>query len=717
MNKRNSLFSPSAYLESLRQTRLTGLIYLVCCLLFSFLPALISSVSGSSFAPNLVDYAGVLFAYIYLAPLTLVLSSFGFLTRRSASDFYHSLPIRRSTLYVSRVLAILTWLAGTVVLSLLSSYLTYGLFGRVLNWAQLPYLIGYFFSCCLLVTACALIGICSTGTYFSAFIVAGLVMFLPRFISFLIAEMVESSAPIVSVAELGFLFNYNLNLPVALIAELFSFGFYGAIDLDVMMVTGKYIGYTALLGLIYLAAAGVIFCRRASETASKSAPSRVMQHLFRCAISLPLFLVSGMMLVFSLRGEWHSPGLLVLLICAAVLVYFIYELVTTRRVRNLLSALYVLPIVLAVSIGVPFLGEALGRQALHTIPAPSEIESLRFDERDGSSAYNSLLLSRIDYRDEEISSLVVENLSSTASAIEKNSHLNPFSETVVFNLKSGRTITRRIHFSPADAERLQELKSSFNFYQTALTRLPDEQEIHSIFSNYGLTDKDCREIWNSFRSEYEALAPEKQRLLQNGTPAVSNVPLLAAESAPSQTTMEQNTVSLYDGFLNVQGVSGIDTFASSYNLTTLTPKTMLLFLQKINRDDQNTAEALLEAANMLKKANGSEVWIGGGLALCEGAQIRECDLGYNLLPDMSNASYHESLQLSAELLELLASADTSIDNLNEPFVLMRYLNIEVIGSDGASWNFSCRAYRLTPAQEAAYRSLTHRLEALSDSEG
>ena len=236
MNKRNSLFSPSAYLESLRQTRLTGLIYLVCCLLFSFLPALISSVSGSSFAPNLVDYAGVLFAYIFLAPLTLVFSSFGFLTRRSASDFYHSLPIRRSTLYVSRVLAILTWLAGTVVLSLLSSYLTYGLFGRVLNWAQLPYLIGYFFSCCLLVTACALIGICSTGTYFSAFIVAGLVMFLPRFISFLIAEMVESSAPIVSVAELGFLFNYNLNLPVALIAELFSFGFYGAIDLKDLII-------------------------------------------------------------------------------------------------------------------------------------------------------------------------------------------------------------------------------------------------------------------------------------------------------------------------------------------------------------------------------------------------------------------------------------------------------------------------------------------------
>ena len=80
MNKRNSLFSPSAYLESLRQTRLTGLIYLVCCLLFSFLPALISSVSGSSFAPNLADYADVLFAYMYLAPLTLVLSSFGFLT-------------------------------------------------------------------------------------------------------------------------------------------------------------------------------------------------------------------------------------------------------------------------------------------------------------------------------------------------------------------------------------------------------------------------------------------------------------------------------------------------------------------------------------------------------------------------------------------------------------------------------------------------------------
>ena len=211
-----------------------------------------------------------------------------------------------------------------------------------------------------------------------------------------------------------------------------------------------------------------------------------MQHLFRCAISLPLFLVSGMMLVFSLRGEWHSPGLLVLLICAAVLVYFIYELVTTRRVRNLLSALYVLPIVLAVSIGVPFLGEALGRQALHTIPLLPRSSPFALTRGTVLSAYNSLLLSRIDYRDEEISSLVVENLSSTASAIEKKqSSQSLFSETVVFNLKSGRTITRRIHFSPADAERLQELKSSFNFYQTALTRLPDEQEIHSIFSNMG----------------------------------------------------------------------------------------------------------------------------------------------------------------------------------------------------------------------------------------
>ena len=718
MNKRHSLFNARVYVESLRQTRLMGLIYLVCCLLFSFLPALLSTVSSPGYMPSLTDHANILFIYMYLAPLTLAFSAFGFLTRRSASDFYHSLPIRRGTLYVSRVLAILTWLAGTVVLSVLVSYLTYGLCGRVLNWAQLPYLIGYFLSSCLLVAACALIGICSTGTFFSAFIVAGLVMFLPRFVSFLIAQMVESAAPIVSVSELGFLFDYNLNLPVALIAAPFALGMYpyNTIDFEAMILTGKNIGYTALLGLIYLAAAGVLFRRRASETASKSAPSRVMQHIYRCAISLPLFLVCGMILVFELRGEFDIGELLVLLICAALLVYFIYELVTTRKARNLLSALYVLPIVLAVSIGVPLLGDALGQQALHTLPTPSEIESIRFDERDGGSAYNSLLLSRLEYHNEEMSSLVVENLANTISAVEKNNHLSSFSETVVFNLKSGRTLTRRINLSSADEDRLQEMKSSFNFYQTALTRLPEEKEIHSVSSVYGLTDADCREIWNSFRSEYDSLSPAEQLLLQgdNGIDVVNT-----ALETNSSLSLEQDgvpgSISLYDNFLFVQGVSGIDTFTTSYNLTTLTPKTLLLFLQKLNQSNQDTADLFLEASDALKNAEGGEIWIDGGIALCDGAQVSDASLGcYLSTEDMTNANYDEALRLNVELLNLLASADSAMDNLDEPFVLLRHFYVEVRGTDSYGWSFGPRAFRLTSAQEATYRSLTQRLEALSN---
>ena len=70
-------------------------VYLVLCVVFTIVPALLDSLSGRLTQPGISDFSPPLFLFVYVAPVTLVYSAFGFLTRRNASDFYHSLPLTR----------------------------------------------------------------------------------------------------------------------------------------------------------------------------------------------------------------------------------------------------------------------------------------------------------------------------------------------------------------------------------------------------------------------------------------------------------------------------------------------------------------------------------------------------------------------------------------------------------------------------------------------
>lgn len=461
---RSMLFHPGLYVETLRQLRLMGSIYLVLCVVFTIVPALLDSLSGRLTQPGISDFSPPLFLFVYVAPVTLVYSAFGFLTRRNASDFYHSLPLTRECLYVSRVLAVLTYLVGTIVLSLLGACLVYALCGRPVNLSYVPDQFLYFTACAALVMGCALVGITATGTWFSAFIVTGIVLFLPRFISVLAGAMLESVAPIFYTWDLGPVFNYSLNLPASAVATLLSFGAIGDLSLEESMRYGAGILYTGVLGLGYTVLAGFFHHFRASETAGKSAPNRVLQHVYRCAISLPVFLVLGAALA---SEDWRLPfsdaAFFWPLFLLALAVYFIYELVTTRKARNLLPALCVLPVVVVVGFGLPVLGRAVGERMLRAVPAAEEVAyaNLGMEPFGGMESYAELQISEVDAEDEELLSMLTGALDSTVAMYDGRTDSsygsNYFPMGVRFHLRSGEEITRRVNFRDGDLARLAAL--------------------------------------------------------------------------------------------------------------------------------------------------------------------------------------------------------------------------------------------------------------------
>ena len=170
------LFHTGLFVESMRQERLMGLVYLLLSLIFAILPPLLGGYS-SFFPIEAGEHAMVLYVFDFAAPLTLCYAAFGYLTRRNASDFYHSLPITREAAYFSRAAAVATYLLITIVLTVPASFLALTLTGNSVNWLQVLPLISYHFAASLLVMSCTLVGLSAAGTYFSSFVVAGLFIF------------------------------------------------------------------------------------------------------------------------------------------------------------------------------------------------------------------------------------------------------------------------------------------------------------------------------------------------------------------------------------------------------------------------------------------------------------------------------------------------------------------------------------------------------------
>lgn len=733
--KHNRFFHAGLYVETLRQLRLMGGIYLALCLLFTVVPALLDSL-GSATQPQIDEFAPPLFLFVFVAPVTLAFSAFGYLTRRNASDFYHALPMTRLALYVSRGAAVLSYLVGTILLSLLAAALTYLLCGRPFNAAYLPSQFFYFSACALLVLGCALLGVTVTGTLFSAFVVTGIVLYLPRFVCVLACSIISGIAPIFYVNELGPFFNFSLNLPAAATAKLLTFGAIGGLSLPEMMTYGAGALYTAVLGLLYAALAAWLHSLRPAELAGHSAPNRLLQHVYRCALSLPLFLVLGTILSSEDWSLRYSDAVVFWpLFVLGLAVYFVYELITTRKLRSLLPALCVLPAVLLIGLGVPPLAHAYGEHLLRDVPAAEEIAAVNLGVDDGSlSSYPEMRIAALDLSDEDVVSLAAEALDKTVARYtggeaDKIAYEGAYFTGigVRFHLKSGGTITRRLTLTESDVDRLHTALLDSPAFLAAVA-LPPADTILSV-DGPGWNQQDDRAFFEDYRAEYESLTPEEQLDLQIGLP-------IYATGLDDDSEMPDSGLTF-----SVSGVEDGRSYYATYAITEKTPQMLLRAMQRINEESGAVAgslpnretpqfalseiEALLrgeavegfsgEMAAVYDPESESSLLINADFCLYDPGQPRrafsiQLNLGdavptdYDGLED--TAPTGDEVRADAlELLELLLDCDAKITSLDESVLCLSYFLAEDY-SAGYGYSVQTVYFRLTPEQRQHLLALT-----------
>ena len=755
-NKSSRLFSPGFYVESLRQLRLMGLIYLFLCLIFSAMPPLLNGSQNMNFASNPAEHALVLFFFDYLAPITLAFSAFGFLMRRNSSDLYHSLPLTREAIYLSRALAIATYLLITIVLSLLVSFLCCLMMDNIICWGQLPSLASYHLVCSLLVLSCALVGVSCTGTYFSAFIVTGLLLFLPRMILVTLTMLAESVAPIIEAGNLTGILNPVLNLPAALAAALLTAG---GLDINPLESIFNPIPqlYTLVLALIYFVFGCYLHHRRKSELARTAAPSRFLQHLYRCLISLPLFLLIGALIAAD--NLYRELSGFVLLVICALLIYFLYELITTRKFRNLLPALAVLPIVVIVGLGLPWLGKALGTYELNQLPARDRIESVNLD-LDTDSIYSSqanytlLHLSQVDYEDEAILDLLHNALSDTIAYYNTAPDARPARAgsqfmQVRFNLKNGRSLTRRVTLSPDACNRLNTLRMQNEGFRAAIASLPDYDDLYGL-STFNLSffnhthasnssdDENARLIWETFCEEYAALTPEEKLLVRNYSTdqtVVESDTVTYTAIAQENNAVQGNAQSFYvsSNDLRIFGFEGLQSFTVRYRITSLTPKTLLMVANCVNEISQREPEEPTETLerqtdletildNLDQVTDDDEIYLNASLSLYtpDAERSRTVSISKDILTDAQRVNYtnvelyvnrdyfanREYLDTFVEILRILNEGSMEIQDLDHPFVLISDLGYDVYrDGDGYGTGYSSNYYFVQLTDESFNRLL------------
>ncbi len=534
--KKNSIFSFKLYREALRQIRVCGIVPLV----FMFLAL------GIGFAESCIEVAQsqptgqevldptilnplLVLTFLVCAPLlTLVL--FNFLNKRNQSDFYHAIPQPRQCVAISFLAAIMTWIVIFAVVPTLCGALLYRLFlvrfltidmslvfSGILNVIVLS----------LLIVSAIFLAMTVTGTLFSNGIVSLLILFLPRF--FMTIVNAAFSYDIIPTATLSFPFG-----PFNMLFNLFFGSALGG-DSGLYPFNGRALLYTTVLALLYLALGLFLFKRRPSEAAGNPAPSRKMQAFHRivltCAVASPLTLL----LISEPPTDAEEILLYVIGYIVAIIVYFMYELLSTRTVRYMVKIIPGLLIVAAACIAGVLLSKGFYGLLLNDVPKAENVKQIYVEKLGGrydvDDDYDTIFGANYRYyynektgdlpiTDKACIKIATDALETKVQKIDTDDEYTYSIEEnwarIKFVTKSGHTLTRLIPISAHDSETLKTTLTSLPAYKDVYTNLPEFKKSFAT-SSYGdgyivttmFSVDQRRELYNTIREELKTVDAEK----------------------------------------------------------------------------------------------------------------------------------------------------------------------------------------------------------------
>ena len=626
-----NIFSFKLYLQGLRKVRTAGvamaIVIIVSNALFPVLNMISSGRDLGEFdrAPEIdsILFAPFGWLVILFAPL-LVYNMFSYLNDRKSSDFFHALPQKRICIYISFMFAVFTWVVGVLVLTTLVNMLLWvTLTVYVLNATAVVMTFLGFLILGLAMAGFMALAMMLTGTATANWLVCLLFfLFVPVCGEFFLSRFNTMVPMFNSDCSWFRIFEVEFFLPLSLFPNplLYNRGLGYPLKEQ-----GLPFLYWFAVAIVLFALSAMAYCRRRSESATKSAPSRLMQHIYRIGVTFP-FLIYGMYMLIK-SNDIRSGSLFVLI---GVLVWIIFELLTTKKVKNLLKTLplFLLTAVLAVGgVGSLYVAKNI---FYATTPERNSIESVLLDVSSGYalSGWEDALFSKVEIKDADVLDQVYEAIEETKeywqTPWDERAKL-PFSSKITLTLRSGRKVK-------------YDLRSSFDLYATfyrseeyrtrRLSAL--DFDVEKIQCNY--VEENSMQIWEAFKSDFEAL-----------------------DDAQKLNYLEWNK-GQYSS-IHVWGIYENHRFQQGYSVSSeYMPNAYRLYIKYYLESQQNSLEDLQAAADRLVRDDFDDIFYANMNIVKAGSTFSNIDCYY---PELIRA-FLQSIAIDSHLLDVEKAANEEI---------------------------------------------------------
>ena len=548
--KRKEIWSFGLYKESLRRLKIPAVIFFVIIAAAAVLNPLLRFFASSQYTyPSYtIDYrphmtavnANPFLLVCMIAALTLTYTLFSFQNKRNSSDLYFSQPHSRLAMYTSRITALVTVIAGMILIPTGISAAMFAILKQHFNtqWDTfIPYMAGCF-AAAMLICAVFAIAMSITGTILNNVVVAGLIMYLPRTVLTLVVASVCSKFPLIVDGYISKFLSPGINILTGFLEIFLSTNFY-----DKGILSSSAQGYTFCLALVYFVIGAVLFCRRKSESAERAAPTPFMQSVYRILITMVVCLIPcGLIFNADQIGSYE----IFVIFCyyfIALLVYLFYELITTRKWKNLVKCLPGLVIV--VLLNVALLGTMFGiyNAEISFSPDAEDISYVRieYDRKSLITGYGNYIddqLNKLKITDPE----ALETVSKVPDRCIDNSVTPPYYpiraytdeygnsyyyKECIVEIKAGSKIKyRTLYFRQDELDHIDSIIESSEAYKDILLTLPEADSGSIIFDDgYGSLDYGrYEELFDTLRTEIASLDLAVWKKYINNPPA-DNVPI------------------------------------------------------------------------------------------------------------------------------------------------------------------------------------------------
>ena len=469
---KNNLFHRGFFLDTLKRIKGLSIVVIATSIIISAISAISMLVTYTSALSNkqffeikvmsLFGMASIAGTLATIAVPVLTIAAFSYLFKRNESDFFETLPIKRSAMAFSGILSVMSVFTTAILGSaLIFAVITIPCMGNYYTVDGLNFVLelAAVLIAAIIGSSFTLVGISVTGTVVGAVISAVSLLIVPRILMGRFTTTLEMLNPALVEGRIIPFFNSQLNLYYSLLTNNFQ----------ARESVWNYI-YSLIIAVVAVVASMLILKKRGSEWATQNFVKNLPRHIISILITLvPLSFAIQCLFDFDSMGLWG-----IVVSALSFVAFGIFErAIISKGDKNrggflALTALLVLAVIWSLGVGMT------SKKFEEYSPEANEIDcvSVMYDAGNGDDwffeldekyrtyeQYVSMRAENIQLRDEETKRIISEAIKAGPGEESDGT------VTIVVKVVSdGRAAYRRLYISYEDYLKIQNAQRSDSEY-------------------------------------------------------------------------------------------------------------------------------------------------------------------------------------------------------------------------------------------------------------